>query len=727
MNRRKRTGGAAVIWVNLLLVCGIAAVFVFYNSSYRSKLREQNLADITNINRALAGVSSSYLFSQQQRLSDAVQYISQQSFSREEAMEYICAASSSAAGSFELVRPDSTGLASARDGDGYAAVDYTSADYSALKKVFAAVGKPADGILCTPEFTDSYTALKSFALYAYLTLPGDDGAAEQDTLMAVFRSSDFAAKIDVDGGYEGLSSVLVDRDGSYVFGSPDFKSDNLFSYFYVFNGLTLYEKRQAAAAFSAADSCTFYYRDSRGQDCVFVCCAVPDTAWRCVSCVPLTSFHDTEMDFRFTLWVTGLLAALMGFNLFWMNRANRRLRVSVRREQEAGEAKTDFLSRMSHDIRTPLNVIIGTTLLAQRAANPPETQKYLRDIDQSGKFLLSLVNDILDLNKVESGKMELHPAPYALCQLRDSMQAIIAPLCREKDLTLTIRGCDSAQAYLLDSVRLNQIFFNLLSNSVKFTPPGGHVSLECAVSDAAGGVQLTFRAADDGIGMSEAFQQHMFEAFTQEGNAAPAAQGTGLGLAIVKNLVGLMGGTVRVRSSEGKGTIFSVTIPTKKVSAAAAAPAKEISAEVLRGRCVLLVEDNATNAEIAQVLLQDKGMRVEYAANGREAVERFSASAPGHFSLILMDLRMPVMNGIDATHAIRALPRPDAAAVPIVAMTANAYDVDVQNCLAAGMNAHLAKPIDPPAMYAVLAQVVDAASVRQGSGPAAEEPPKQEP
>ena len=715
-----RDGSVSTLLVNLLLVCCIIAVFLLYNASYRGALHDQNVTDISNINQSAANISSAFFQNQQKRLADMAQYITLRCLSREGALTYICDSNSDAGSVFELVGADRTGNVALHAAGGFASVDYTNADYLGLAAILTASDRSrSQGIFCTPEFTDGYTARRSFALYTYLRLSESGGDTAPYTLMAVFRSSDFAGLIDLNGGYDDLSTVLVTREGDYVFGSADFKSDNLFKYFYDFNGLSLDEKNSLAASFALSASGEYYYSDGRGRPCVFVYTRVPDTAWSCVSCVPLASFHSTGLNLRFTLWIAVLLTALMAYNVLWLDRANRRLKLSVRKEQEASAAKTDFLSRMSHDIRTPLNVIIGTTLLARREKNPPATRTYLDNIDQSGKFLLSLVNDILDLNKVSSGKMELHPAPYSLRAFGDSMSAIIAPLCREKGLTFTVSGCESEQAYLLDSVRVNQIFFNILSNSVKFTPAGGHVALSCsAVPAPEGRTRLSFRASDDGTGMSEEFQAHMFEAFSQEQRADNlSGQGTGLGLAIVKNLTDLMGGDIRVESAPGRGTAFFISLTAADApETAEARKAADASLAVLTGRRILLVEDNQINAEIAQTLLEDCGMTVDRAADGREGLDRFDASAPYYYDAVLMDLRMPVMNGLDAARAIRALPRPDAAGTPILAMTANAYDADVRNCLEAGMNAHLSKPIDPDAMFSALAREIASALDRRSRG-----------
>ena len=524
--------------------------------------------------------------------------------------------------------------------------------------------------------------------------------------MEVSRSSDFDSLLELNGSYRDIATVLMNGQGDYLLGSSDFKSENLFRYFYDFNDLTLDERKQVFSEFSSGSRNVFYYKDSRGKDCVYVCTEVPETKWYAVTCVPVASFHSASVDIGMTVWSMLLLLLLMVFNVIWLDRTNRRLRESVQRETVASAAKTDFLSNMSHDIRTPLNVITGSVILAQEEENTGPVKKYLKNIEQSSKFLLSLVNDILDLNKVESGKMELHPEPYSLKSLKESLSVIIAPLCAEKGTAFSITGCESEDAYMLDIVRVNQIFCNILSNSVKFTPAGGHIGLECsAAKSGEGKAELSFRAYDDGEGMSRKFQEHMFEAFSQEQkDAGNVIRGTGLGLAIVNNLVSLMQGSISVESDEGKGTEFRIILP------AISADEKEIienrseaGTYELNGKRVLLVEDNNINSEIAMHLLENKGMIVSCAANGEEGLRAFCDSREGWFDVILMDIRMPVMNGLEAAAAIRALPRADAKTVRIIAMTANAYDSDVENCIRAGMNAHISKPLDPENMYRTIA------------------------
>ena len=386
-------------------------------------------------------------------------------------------------------------------------------------------------------------------------------------------------------------------------------------------------------------------------------------------------------------------------------------------EKQAAEAasiaKSDFLSRMSHDIRTPLNGIIGMTYIAKKQENPPETGKCLTKIDTSSRFLLGLVNDILDMSKAESGKMELHPEPYYVEDFKSYIDSVIQPLCDGKNQSLVFENHILGDAVPeLDVLRMNQIFFNLLSNAVKYTPEGGKIRIlvsEKRLSERR--MCITGTVSDNGVGMSEEFQKVLFDPFTQEHRKDNSdMRGTGLGLAIVKKIIDAMDGTISVKSRIGEGTEFIFTLECACTGERNARKAKEEhteeSLQVLRGRHVLLCEDHPLNQEIVESLLGGQGMLVDTAENGEIGVMHFSHSAPSYYDAILMDIRMPVMDGYKATQQIRSLPRADAKTVPIIAMTADAFTDDVKKCLDAGMNSHISKPVDPDSLYRVLEKIL---------------------
>ena len=366
----------------------------------------------------------------------------------------------------------------------------------------------------------------------------------------------------------------------------------------------------------------------------------------------------------------------------------------------ANAAKTDFLRRMSHDIRTPINGIRGMVQIADRFPNDAKKLAECRaKIMRSSDFLLELVNDVLDMSKLESGEMQLEEVPFDLNELLHDVGTLLSTQAQARGITCTLTMEDKREKHVIGSpLHLRQIFQNIGGNAIKYGRAGGYVHATCSiVSQTENTVRYRFICEDNGCGMSEEYQKHMFEPFSQENSGARTTyQGTGLGLSIVKKLVDAMGGTVTVVSEKGVGTTFITEIPLKLDPAASDAekPEEEIDTTVFRGLHVLLVEDNEVNMEIAAFLLEDSGAEVTKAWNGAEGLEKFKASAPGTYDLILMDIMMPVMNGLEAAEKIRALDRPDSETVPIFAMTANAFSDDAARSRKAGMNEHLTKPLD---------------------------------
>ena len=392
-----------------------------------------------------------------------------------------------------------------------------------------------------------------------------------------------------------------------------------------------------------------------------------------------------------------------------LNQSREELHNALEEAERANRAKTTFLNSMSHDIRTPMNAIIGFTALAQsHSSDPEQVQDYLGKIMTASQHLLSLINDVLDMSRIESGKVYMEEKPVHLPGLLRDLQTITQPNAEAKQLQLTFETDLTDEDVLADRLRLNQVLLNLLSNAVKFTPPGGAVTVRVVQkpSAAAGFAEYAFSVQDTGIGMSKAFQQHLFEAFArEEKDTVRRTQGTGLGMAITKNLVDLMHGTITVDSTEGEGSTFTVTLRFAVTEPAAEEAARpQVS---FAGRSILLVEDNPLNQEIAQTILREQGFTVQVADNGARALATLQTAPAGTFDLILMDIQMPVMDGYETTRRIRALDDPAKARVPILAMTANAFEEDRRAALEAGMNGHLAKPVEMPKLLEAMGQVLN--------------------
>lgn len=374
------------------------------------------------------------------------------------------------------------------------------------------------------------------------------------------------------------------------------------------------------------------------------------------------------------------------------------------RSDAVSRAKTDFLSRMSHEIRTPMNAITGMTTIARSVpGNPPKTLDCLNKIEASNRYLLTLINDVLDMSRIESGKIELHVAPVNLQDITKSLETLIRPQSDPKGLLFEIRDHSVKPCYLMaDELRLNQILINLLGNAVKFTAEGGRVTLTIDPDpemEKDGRTALRFCVSDTGIGISKEAQQHIFNAFEQA-NAETASNygGTGLGLTISGRLVQMMGGTLEVESEPQKGASFFFTLSFATAQSPQLLPDTDPAAGAApfdpAGKRLLLAEDNSLNREIAEEILQMHGFTVETAENGKIALELFGNHPSHYYDAILMDIRMPVMGGLEAARCIRTSGKEDARSIPIIAMTANAFDEDMKKSLDNGMDGHLSKPID---------------------------------
>ena len=390
----------------------------------------------------------------------------------------------------------------------------------------------------------------------------------------------------------------------------------------------------------------------------------------------------------------------------------RQILESARRAQQANDAKTEFLHRISHDIRTPINGIQGMLRIAEYYGDDPVKRKQCRDkIWSASNYLLDLVNDVLDMSKLESGNLKLEMQPFNMNELLDQIDPIMEAQTVERGIQYEVVRNPRTHLELVGStLYIRQILLNIAGNALKYNRPGGFIKVACReLSSTEDTALYQFVCEDSGQGMSKEFQKRMFEPFTQENSDARTNyQGTGLGLAITKGLIDQMGGTIEVQSEKGVGSTFTVNLPLaiNKAAVTAARPSDSPAQDTLRGTTILLVEDNALNAEVAEFLLERAGASVLKAWNGQEGVEQFLRSSPGEIDAILMDVMMPVLDGLSAARRLRALDRPDAKTIPIVAMTANAFVDDMEKTREAGMNAHLSKPLDSEKLLTVLAKLI---------------------
>ena len=439
---------------------------------------------------------------------------------------------------------------------------------------------------------------------------------------------------------------------------------------------------------------------------------------------------DTEVFHNLPLSVAGVIFLyFLMFSIFWFwtyrtNQAHQKqeqekdekykseLLIAAKKAEAANEAKTEFLQRMSHDIRTPINGICGLVNMADHYADDTEKQtEYRTKVKEASNLLLELVNEILDMSKLESGEVVLEEIPFNLSSISREVFIVIEQMAAEQNIRIMWKKKEITHRDFIGSPGyVKRVMMNILSNAVKYNRENGQIYISCMEipSEQPEMTTMEFVCRDTGIGMTEEFQKCVFEPFAQEHTGSRTKfAGTGLGMPIAKNLVEKMGGTITFKSEEGVGTTFVIRVPFKiNLYADKREEQKDVSEKSIKGLHILLAEDNELNMEIAEFMLQNEGADVTKAWNGQEAVELFRNSEPGEFDVILMDIMMPVMNGYEATKMIRSLDREDAKAIPIIAMTANAFTEDRLRAKEAGMDEHIAKPIQVDKLLSILAEMI---------------------
>ena len=395
---------------------------------------------------------------------------------------------------------------------------------------------------------------------------------------------------------------------------------------------------------------------------------------------------------------------------------NDKLEIALKKAEEANLAKTRFLNNMSHDIRTPMNAILGYAQLMEnelKGKDLPETSEHLKKLQQSGNLLLSIINNVLDMARIESGRMEIDENYGRIEDIRQTLFEIFEDEAKKKNIALHYTINVEHEHILTDTTKVKEIFVNILSNAIKYTPAGGSVMVDIdeLPCEEPGYMIVRTRVSDTGIGMSQDYLSKIFEAFTRERNTTKSKiTGSGLGMSIVKKYVDLLGGTIDVESELGKGSTFTVTLKHRIADESyylkKHIEEPEIESEILEGRNILLAEDNDLNAEIAEAILERAGLKIERVEDGIQCVNKITKMPAGTYDMILMDIQMPKMDGYKATQEIRCLPDKDKASIPIVAMTANAFEEDKRDAIAAGMNGHIAKPIQADKLLSILSEVI---------------------
>ena len=823
-----------IIISNIIIVAIILVFVVFYSRSESKKSYELELEHFVNTTITMGQVTDNYLEGEQRVCDVWAQYINSENMTMEEATDYIRSSHVLTNTSAHIVSVDSlTGL-STRPKQGTSDDYEVSYERVGLLNNVDWIGELGESINITRAFTNPMNGEQSLAFCNKINLIDTNNNTNEDAvLLRIVPVSELEGKwIFPQAEFNNAELSMIDADGNYILKGYSFKNSSFFEFYTSYNPTDPAPLKDLINRITTTSGYITMI-DSHGQECVLSFTPVTSTAgWTLLSLVPSNDLNANKENWLLVGIVSAGLILMFLFDMFYTLYMNKRLQVAVEEAESANKAKTDFLSTMSHDIRTPMNAIIGLTTIAEKnLGDVKSTGENLRKIGLASNHLLTLINDILDISKVESGKLNLSPIKFSIVETVENLVNISQPMIKEKniDFSFNINKMDKEYLYT-DQLRLNQIYINILSNAIKYTEPGGRVSVDLRqeASDVDGCVRLVYIVSDTGIGMSPEFMETMYQPFSRQVDSrVNTIQGTGLGLAITKQMVELLGGTIECESEQGKGTTFTVTLDIlvadsqhddmeldpidvlivdddevmlqtatytlnsigatveqtrsgleaiemikqrhlsnndyglvivdwkmpdidgietikrirkevgkdipillssaydwsdiedkakeagsngfiskplfrstlyAKINSLIGKESKVQEAEDdysdLEGMHILVAEDNDINWEIISDLLAMFGITTERAENGRICVDMMRSAVEGSYELIFMDIQMPEMNGLDATRAIRSLDNPWASSIPIIAMTADAFSENVTECLNAGMNGHIAKPID---------------------------------
>ena len=831
MNRLKRSW---IVMANIALMIAMLVFIVLYSNYQKRENFRYQVEHFVNSIIAMERVTGNYLEGEQGICDNWAQYINSREMTLEEAAEYVRATHANATISAHLIDTETLDGLSTRPklntADDYA-VSYKRLELLGDGSWIADLGT---AINVSRTYTNPLNGEQSLAFCNRITVRNaESGEKRQAYLLRIVPTSDLKAKwVFPQEEYEDEDFSIIDTESNYVIKGRSFKNASFFEFYKSYNQTGVPAQQQLFADILSGTG-SFTMLDSKGRECVVAYTPITSTkGWVLLSSAPDTDLNTVTEDWLLIGVITFGLLLLLVLDYLYMHSFNKKLRAMAREAEAANKAKTDFLSTMSHDIRTPMNAIIGLTAITEK--NPGDREavsENLRKISLAGNHLLTLINDILDISKVESGKITLNPLTFSLVETVQNLMNLSRPMIKEKNIEFSFRTNHIEHEYLYaDQLRLNQIYINILSNAIKYTMPGGRISVDLREekSEKAGCVKLTYCVADTGIGMTPEFLEKMYQPFSRQTDSrVNSIQGTGLGLAITRQMVELMEGTIDCQSEEGKGTTFTVIldlpaaekqleemrfegvealiadddpilldtaadtleslgIPTERANSGEEAlemirrrheagkdydvvildwkmpgmdgigTIKRIRAEInarlpllltsaydwsdiedeakesgadgfitkplfrsrlyekinqlfgteakavepeddysdLAGMKILIAEDNDINWEIISAMLGMFGITAERAENGRICLDRMASAAEGSYELIFMDVQMPEMNGLDATRNIRRLENKWAASIPIIAMTADAFSENVTECLNAGMNGHIAKPVD---------------------------------
>lgn len=683
-------------------------------------MKAYNTENFMTMSIGMEKVTTNYLEGEQRLCDSWAACINSRKMNMNEAMSYLKVAQRIQNISAHIIRLDSfTGYSNKPKIDNPAefTVSYQEIDiFSSLNELLG----QKDQIRVTRSYTNPMNGIQSIAFCDLLELRVDEAdsannknlaASETSTsksksskfekavLMRVIPVETIASKWAFPSEkYSDAQISMIESKGNYILKGKSFKNSNFFEFYKSYNQINKEDFDNLKSKIHETGMFTMH--NSKAENCLIVHIPVNTSFdWTLLTYIPLKDITKNNIDWPLVIVVSICLMILLAFDILVIMRFNRKLAATAKEADFANKAKTVFLSTMSHDIRTPMNAIIGLTTIAEKnIGDSKSVSDNLHKIKLASNHLLTLINDILDISKVEHGNISLSPVRFSISDLAENLENMVLPMIRQKNIDFRFNKNNITQKYLYaDQLRINQVFINILSNAIKYTPDNGQVYVDLSeeAGDKEGFIKLVYKVSDTGIGMSESFMEIMYEPFMRQTDSRiNTIQGTGLGLAITKKMVDLMGGKIECQSKEGEGTTFTVTLELEVSETEKNAASQEENDSDLTEMKILVVEDMDVNWEIISTLLEMCGIKCRRAENGKVAVDTLRDSQAGEFDVVFMDIQMPVMNGLEATREIRKLENPYTATIPIIAMTADAFSENVAECFDAGMNGHIAKPID---------------------------------
>lgn len=683
-------------------------------------MKAYNTENFMTMSIGMEQVTTNYLEGEQRLCDSWAACINSRKMNMNEAMSYLKVAQRIQNISAHIIRLDSfTGYSNKPkiDNPNEFTVSYQEIDiFSSLNELLG----QKDQIRVTRSYTNPMNGIQSIAFCDLLELRVDEAdsannknlaASETSTsksksskfekavLMRVIPVETIASKWAFPSEkYSDAQISMIDSKGNYILKGKSFKNSNFLEFYKSYNQINKEDFDNLKSKIHEIGM--FTMQNSKAESCLIVHIPVNTSFdWTLLTYIPLGDITKNNIDWPLVIVVSICLMILLFFDILVIMRFNRKLAATAKEADFANKAKTVFLSTMSHDIRTPMNAIIGLTTIAEKnIGDSKSVSDNLHKIKLASNHLLTLINDILDISKVEHGNISLSPVRFSISDLAENLENMVLPMIRQKNIDFRFQKNNITQKYLYaDQLRINQVFINILSNAIKYTPDNGQVYVDLSeeTGDKYGFIKLVYKVSDTGIGMTESFMEIMYEPFMRQTDSRiNTIQGTGLGLAITKKMVDLMGGKIECQSKEGEGTTFTVTLELEVSETEKNAASQEENDSDLTEMKILVVEDMDVNWEIISTLLEMCGIKCRRAENGKVAVDTLRDSQAGEFDVVFMDIQMPVMNGLEATREIRKLENPYTATIPIIAMTADAFSENVAECFDAGMNGHIAKPID---------------------------------